>query len=82
MRIEGSVRSNLLAAIASARRLRGRPVHQDTVEHWRRLADHGRGGNGQPHGEMVGDLVAQLETELRLVTGPKPRAGQIHSRMK
>ena len=64
MRIEGSVRANLLAAIASARRWRGRPVHKDTIEHWRRLLDHGRLVNCQPHGEVVSDLVAELETEL------------------
>ena len=64
MRIEGSVRANLLAAIASAKRWRGRPVHRDTIAHWRRLADHSRKADRQPYGEMVGDLIAQLETEL------------------
>ena len=64
MRIEGSVRSNLLAAVASARRLRGQPVHEDTVDHWRRLVDYGRLIERQPCGEKVGDLVSQLETEV------------------
>lgn len=64
MRIEGSVRSNLLAALASARRWRGRPVHRDTVDHWRRLLDYGRLVHRQPCGEAVSDLVAELETEL------------------
>lgn len=64
MRIEGSVRANLIAAIASARRWRGRPVHRDTVEHWHRLLDYGRDVSRRPFGEAVGDLVAELEMEL------------------
>jgi hypothetical protein len=64
MLIEGSVRANMLAAIASARRWRGRPVHKDTLDHWRRLLDYGRLVHRQPCGEPVGDLVAELETEL------------------
>ena len=64
MRIEGSLRSNLIAAVASARRWRGRPVHRDTVDHWRRLVDYGRLVERQPYGEVVGDLVAELDTEV------------------
>ena len=37
MQIWGSVHANLRAALQSARRLRGGPVHPDTVEHWTRL---------------------------------------------
>ena len=64
MKIEGSLRANLLAAIASARRLRGAPVHSDTKDYWVRLAEHGRRTSEQPTGESVGDLVAELESEL------------------
>ena len=64
MRIEGTVRANLLAAVASARRWRGRPVHKDTLDHWRRLVEHGRLVDRQPAGEEVGDLVTELETEM------------------
>lgn len=64
VRIEGSLRANLIAAVASARRWRGRPVHKDTVDHWRRLLDYGRLVDRQPSGETVGDLVAKLETEM------------------
>ena len=67
MRIEGSVRANLIAAVASARRWRGRAVHKDTVDHWRRLADYGRLVERQPCGEAVSDLVAELEAEVRTV---------------
>ena len=64
MRIEGRVRSNLIAAITSARRWRGHQVHADTVQHWRRLLDYGRLVDRQPCGESVGDLVSELEAEL------------------
>ena len=64
MQIEGSVRSNLIAAVASARRWRGRQVHKDTFDHWRRLLDYGRLVERQPCGEAVADLVAELETEM------------------
>jgi hypothetical protein len=63
MRIEGSVRANMLAAIASARRWRGQSVHQDTIDHWRRLLDYGRRCSNQP-GEVLGDVVVELEAEL------------------
>ena len=39
MQICGSVHANLRAALQSARRLRGGPVHPDTVEHWTRLLE-------------------------------------------
>lgn len=64
MMIEGSLRSNLQAAVASAKRLRGRPVHDDTIEYWRRLLEYGRRNSGQALCEPVTDLVAELETEL------------------
>ena len=64
MRIEGTVRANLIAAVASARRWRGQPVHKDTVQHWRQLAEHGRLVDRQPYGEAVEDLVTELENEL------------------
>ena len=64
MQIEGSIRANLIAAVASVRRLRGRPVHDDTVAYWRRLLEYGRRNSVQPLCEPVTDLVAELETEL------------------
>jgi hypothetical protein len=60
MRIEGSIRSNLISAITSVRRWRGRPVHKDTVAHWQAVLDHGRRSLGEP----VADLIAELEGEL------------------
>jgi hypothetical protein len=67
MKIEGSVRSNLLSAISSARRWRGRPVHKDTVNHWRGVLEHGRRNSVGPLGEPVAELIAELENELAKV---------------
>lgn len=64
MKIEGSIRSNLLAAIGSARRWRGKQVHSDTLRHWQLLLEHAGRMAAQPYGEAVGDLVVQLEGEL------------------
>ena len=64
MQIEGSIRANLIAAVASARQWRGRAVHKDTADHWRRLIDYGRRVECQPSGEAVGELLTELETEL------------------
>jgi hypothetical protein len=66
MRIEGSVRANLIAAVASARRLRGRPVHGDTIAYWRQLLEYARKVSTQPQAEAFGELMAELETELAL----------------
>lgn len=65
MKINGSVRSNLLSAISSAKRWRGRPVHKDTIGHWQNVLDHGRRAGSGPFPEPVGELVAELELELK-----------------
>lgn len=64
MKIEGSIRSNLLSAISSARRWRGQPVHKDTVNHWRGVLEHGRRVSTGPLSEPVAELVVELENEL------------------
>ena len=64
MRIEGSVRSNLIAAVASAKRWRGQSVHRDTVDHWKRLLEYGRLVGRQPLGEAVNDVLIELEDEI------------------
>ena len=60
MKIEGSVRSNLISTITSVRRWNGRAVHKDTLTYWHAVLDHGRRALGEP----VGELVAELEDEL------------------
>jgi hypothetical protein len=67
MLMAGTLRSNLLSAITSARRLKGTKVHKDTIDYWRRLAEYGRHNCKQPMGERVEDLVAELDAELALV---------------
>jgi len=64
MQIQGSIRANLAAAISSARRHRGLPVHADTISHWQRLADYARRVSVQPQAEVFGDLLAELDKEL------------------
>jgi hypothetical protein len=69
MKIEGSIRSNLMSAIVSARRWRGRPVHRDTLVFWQSVLDHGRRAVTGPLAEPVGELVAELEQELAQAKG-------------
>lgn len=64
MKIEGSIRSNLISAISSARRWRGRAVHRDTITHWRGVLEHGRRIQAGPLSEPVAELLAELESEL------------------
>ena len=64
MKIEGSIRSNLISAITSVRRWRGRPVHKDTIAYGHAVLDHGRKVEAGHLGEPVGELVAELESEL------------------
>jgi len=68
MKIEGSLRSNLISAITSVRRWEGRPVHKDTLTYWHAVLDHGRRSIGEP----VGELVAELESELARAGKHKP----------
>ena len=64
VRIEGSLRANLIAALAGARRWRGRPVHKDTLDHWNRLVAYSRETAQEPEDEPVSYLLTALEAEL------------------
>jgi hypothetical protein len=64
MQIAGTIRANLRAAIASAKRQRGRSVHGDTITHWHRLLEYSRRIDRHPSSEPVSDLIAELETEM------------------
>jgi hypothetical protein len=65
MKLHGTIADNLQAALASAKRLRGHPVHNDTLTFWRNLV-------AKAHSEMpqqaraaeVETLIATLEGEL------------------
>jgi hypothetical protein len=72
MKIEGSIRSNLISAITSVRRWEGRPVHKDTLTYWNAVLEHGRRSIGEP----VGELVAELESELVRAAKHRPKASR------
>jgi hypothetical protein len=72
VKIEGSIRSNLISAIASVRRWEGHPVHRDTFTYWHAVLDHGRRSIGEP----VGELVAELESELVRAAKHRPKASR------
>jgi hypothetical protein len=64
MDLHGSTTSNLASAVQSARRLRGHPVHADTLAYWTELLRHARkelaGGSTEP----LEHLIVELETEI------------------
>jgi hypothetical protein len=64
MELHGTLANNLASAVQSARRLRGHPVHADTVAHWTDLLHHAQrelsGGSDEP----IDALVTELEDEL------------------
>jgi hypothetical protein len=64
MEIHGSIANNLGSAVKSARRLKGHPVHADTVEHWRELLDHARRDITTDSLESLRELILELENEL------------------
>ncbi len=66
MKLHGSIEDNLKAAVRSARRLRGHPVHADTLKHWSDLLHHARRELASGTGERpsMEPLVVELETEL------------------
>jgi hypothetical protein len=72
MKIEGSIRANLISAITSVRRWEGRPVHEDTLTYWHAVLDHGRRSIGEP----VAELVTELESELVGVGKHRPKASR------
>jgi len=67
MKLHGNLESNLSAAVRSARRLRGHPVHLDTLSYWGELIRHARSERppGYPQeGHVLGRLIMDLETEI------------------
>ena len=66
MDIHGSLASNLIAALASARRYRGHPVHSDTIVFWSDLLQHARalkvGGNEEA--STIDPLLAELDAAV------------------
>ena len=64
MELHGSIENNLTSAVQSARRLKGRPVHADTLRHWRDLVDHARRELAKGSVEPIQALILELENEL------------------
>jgi hypothetical protein len=67
VKLHGSLKDNLAAAVRSARRLRGRAVHADTLRFWSDLLDHARDGDAggpAPRTFSVEQVIVELETEL------------------
>lgn len=67
MELDGGIIANLAAARASAERLRGHPVHRDTVSFWRDLVAHARREISGHDGDAtlkIRELIGQIEAEL------------------
>jgi len=64
MELHGSIVNNLTSAIQSARRLRGHPVHSDTLDHWSDLLAHARQALADGSTEPTQALIADLENQL------------------
>ena len=67
MKLHGSLKDNLAAAVRSARRLRGRAVHVDTLRFWSDLLEHARDGDAIGPASCtcsVEQLIAELQAEL------------------
>jgi hypothetical protein len=67
MKLHGSTEGNLIAAVRSATRFRGHPVHADTVKHWENLLHHARrelSGCTALASAPLQRLIVELEIEL------------------
>jgi hypothetical protein len=67
MKLHGSLEDNLSAAVRSAHRLRGHPVHSDTLQYWRDLLHHARretAAKPTDDHHVTNKLMAALESEL------------------
>jgi hypothetical protein len=66
MELHGSLAYNLQLALDSSTRLRGHPVHKDTLAFWSELVSEARARRaaGHPDDREVERLIAELETAL------------------
>ena len=66
MDIHGSLANNLQAAIASARRYKGHPVHAETITFWSELLQHARilKAEGNVEASTIDPLVAELDAAI------------------
>ncbi len=72
MELHGSTEANLVAALRSANRLRGHPVHGDTLKFWADLVRHARRELSSsvmlPSDEVI-RLVSELELTIQQQSG-------------
>ena len=66
MDIHGSLASNLQAALASARRYRGHPVHAETIAYWSELLQHTRAlkAEGNEEASTIDPLLSELDAAI------------------
>jgi len=64
MDLHGTIANNLTSAVQSARRLKGHPVHADTLSHWADLIHHARRQLATGSTEAILTLILELEEEL------------------
>jgi hypothetical protein len=64
MELHGTILNNLASAVQSARRLRGHPVHEDTLGHWADLLHHARRELAAGTAEPILPLILELEKEI------------------
>ena len=64
MDLHGSIANNLTSAVQSARRLKGHPVHADTLGHWADLIHHARREMAAGSTDAILTLILELEKEL------------------
>ena len=64
MELHGTTAANLTSAVQSARRLRGHPVHADTLGHWKEVLEHARRELANGAAEPTQALILDLENEL------------------
>ncbi len=77
MKLHGSIAANLSAAVESAKRLRGSPVHNDTLEFWRDLLSLARAekrtlstDDAAALDPLIGELQSQLAARAKFA-GPR-----------
>ena len=67
MKLHGSIATNLTAAIDSAKRLRGSPVHDDTLKFWSDLLSHARAERltlSTDDAAALDPLIGELQSHL------------------
>jgi hypothetical protein len=67
MKLDGSILENLKAAVRSSARLKGHPVHPDTLQFWSELLAAARERKRkQPEGDwaQIDRLIAAMEQDL------------------